>query len=911
MNRAWKSRVIRAAAKLLAVTVTATSCLSGMAFTAKAEGYGKNGIVRDMTSQQLVEDMGLGYNIGNMFDSIGSFITETDPWEYQKAWGNEPVSQLFLHKIKEAGFKTIRFPVSWAQWIDANNQINPAYIEAVRTVVDWCMDEDFYVILNIHHDGGGGDTAWIRKAATDWDGISAKYAAVWTQIAQNFNNYGDHLIFEGMNEVEFPDAPTKSRQFELMNAMNQIFVDSVRATGGNNAVRHLLIPGINTNIAQTCDRRYQMPSDPANHSILSIHYYSPPAFCVAEHSVDWAVPETTWGTDDDLRNVEKDLDMLAEHFISKGIPVIIGEYGVLTEDNKEQESIRAYVSKVPEIILQYGMCPILWDTSNAGDMKFVERVTGEFYDSVIKNNYLDLTQRYAQGQIQKKEFHFPEYQRVSIPITPGGWTSLESAFEPEKIVGIAFELDCASDWDSYGGGLYLDGWDNMPQWSFGSVYDEIVYMFSEEDKARLSDQLAVLIFWTDESKGGSRREELSIKGNQITLLYGENEQVHVPRLTTGVSSSSSGGSGGSGGGGGGGTSRYPNNSTNPVGGEANNERAKRYDSLHEGHDVVKEGMLKKGRNNKVSEEDTDTGAYKINIKDFCPDYHVGDTVHLYVSYLSDEGDPSIALVTTENGYTSSDDGGQRSGNTLIWDCTPPDGEVVLNLWYLGKNKYFMYKVSCEILESVPDFAYSDSNDSDDFELEQDVVNDDKRTVVYAYSLAELAEEAGVELGEDNRIKLNVYPVADADEGDEYNVYFEDVNGSKVTGSLTGSSVTLIGTPKDDKVYFEFSTKNIQTEARAMAQGFPNISFRNIVIRQMPAADILAEIVSLGRLEFSSTARNPRPIEVDKDGEEGVKVYFEYDGGNVDEEDLGGALVLDGNWDYTNDKWDVRSDANGR
>ncbi len=910
MRRAWKSRVIRAAAKLLAVTVTATSCLSGMAFTARAEGYGKNGIVRDMTSQQLVEDMGLGYNIGNTFDSIGSFITETDPWEYQKAWGNDPVSQLFIQKVRESGFKTVRLPVSWAHWIDANNQINPGYLQAVQTVVDWCMDEDMYVILNVHHDSGAADTSWIRNAATDWDGTTVKYAAVWTQISNHFKNYGDHLIFEGMNEVEFPAAPTMARQYEILNGMNQLFVDTVRATGGNNAARHLLIPGYNTNIERSCARRYQMPADPANHCILSIHYYSPPAFCVAEHNVDWAVPVTTWGTEEDLKRVEADFDLLAEHYLSKGVPVIIGEYGVLTEDQKDPESIRAYVSKVPEIIMQYGMCPVLWDTSNAGDMKFIERTTGEFYDPQIKANYQALAQRKALGQIQKKEFHFQVYQRVSLPIRPGGWVSLD-AYEPEKILGVAFELDCAGDWDSYGGGgLYLDGWDNMPQWNFGSVYDEVVYMFSAEERARIKDQLGVFIFWMDESKGGNRREELSVKGGQITLLYGENELVNAPRQLTGtVSGKSSGGFGG-----GGGSSRYPNNSTEPVGDETNNEKTNLYYSLHEGKEVVKEGVLKKGRNSKTSEEDTETGAYKIKIKDFCPDYAVGDKVRVNVSYLSDEGSPSIALVTTENGYTSSDDNGIRNKNTLVWDCVPPDGEVTLNLWYLGNNKYFMYRVSCEILEKVPGFAVEDINNNDSFgEPERTEDTDDKGnpiiTMTYPFSLAELARVSDVELGEDCRIKLTVYPVAKPQEGDEYSVYFEDVNGAKVTGNLEGSSVTLIGTPKDDTVYFAFTTKN-GAAAQSTKGAFPPVSFSNFVLKQLPAIDILAEIVSSGRVEISSTKANPRPIEETDKAENGVKVYFEYEGNNVKEEDLGGALVVNGNWDYTNDKWVVRTDENG-
>ena len=93
------------------------------------------------------------------------------------------------------------------------------------------MDEDMYVILNVHHDSGAADTSWIRNAATDWDGTTVKYAAVWTQISNHFKNYGDHLIFEGMNEVEFPAAPTMARQYEILNGMNQLFVDSVRNTG--------------------------------------------------------------------------------------------------------------------------------------------------------------------------------------------------------------------------------------------------------------------------------------------------------------------------------------------------------------------------------------------------------------------------------------------------------------------------------------------------------------------------------------------------------------------------------------------------------------------------------------------------------------------------------------------------------
>lgn len=139
--------------------------------------------------------------------------------------------------------------------------------------------------------------------------MTEKYRKLWTQIAGRFVNYGDHLILESMNEVAFEELDL-NRQYEILNSMNQIFVDTVRATGGNNATRHLLIAGYNTDITRTCDRRYQMPQDPAGHLILSIHYYSPPLFCVATRDIDWGTPITTWGTEEDLAQVRTDLDKL-------------------------------------------------------------------------------------------------------------------------------------------------------------------------------------------------------------------------------------------------------------------------------------------------------------------------------------------------------------------------------------------------------------------------------------------------------------------------------------------------------------------------------------------------------------------------------------------------------------------------
>lgn len=662
----WEDHLKRVTARVLIAVLTVTTCMQGLVFPAHAESYGKNGIVREnMTSWQIVDDMGLGYNIGNTFDSIGSWITIDDPWEYQRAWNNDPVSKHFIQKVHQAGFKTIRLPVSWAKWIDGNNQIDPGYMSAVQTVVDWCMEEDMYVILNIHHDSGAADNSWVRNIVTDFDGTSRKYAAVWNQIATNFAGYGDHLIFEGMNEVEFPAASSKSRQYELLNHLNQLFVDTVRATGGNNAGRHLLIPGFNTDIKQTCDRRCHMPEDPAGRCILSIHYYSPSPFAVAEHNVDWCEPVTTWGSEEDIAAVREHFDMLANNFLGKGVPVIIGEYGVLTEDNKEKQSIRDYVRKVPEIIMEYGMCPVLWDTSNAGDMKFIERNSGEFYDAQIRANYAELAQKKASGQIARKDLSITNYKEVQLPISPGGWVSLAS-YDPSKILGVKFSLTCSSDWDSYGGGgIWIDGYDNTPQYQFNSVFDEVTYMFTEEERGRLGDRLGIFLWWTDESKGGNRVNDLAFENGRVTILYAEGENVN----TAGPYTNSGGG-----GGGGGGNGR-PNHGTNPGG--SGNQYGEREVKAYP---YSLDGLNKDGY------------SCTVNIKELYDGFELGDKIRLTIYPLTDDwASGAIEIPGLEdNGF---------GGNKQEFVFIPAQNTMVVKLWVTGnKRSYFRFAMRCEVIE---------------------------------------------------------------------------------------------------------------------------------------------------------------------------------------------------------------------
>lgn len=848
----------RITAQILAVVLTVTACLPLMAGTAKAENLGKNGQVRDLPSAQIVEDMGLGYNIGNTFDSIGSFITATTPQEYEKAWGNDPVTKHFITKVREGGFKTVRLPVSWAQWIRDDNTIDPAYMSAVQQVVDWCMEEDMYVILNIHHDGGEADTSWIRKAGKDYSGTSAKYAKVWSQIASNFKDYGDHLIFESMNEVYFPDVDM-SRQYEILNGLNQLFVDTVRGSGGNNEKRHLLIAGYNTDIKKTCDRRYQMPSDPAGRCILSIHYYSPSPFCVATHDVDWCTPETTWGTEEDIARVRSDLDKLAERFISKGTPVIIGEYGVLTTDNKDLTSIHDYVKKVPELIMEYGMCPVLWDTSNAGDMKFIERNTGEFFDPVIRDNYKALSQKKAAGEIQKVTFNYPDYKEIKVPASPDGWVSIAS-FEPSKIKGIRFELSCSSGWDSYGGGgLNIDGWDTTISWEFNSVYDEITHIFTEEERSRLKDQIGVLIWWTDESQGGSHRDELSIKNNEVTLLYEKDQSAAAAGALVKA---------GTGGGGKGGSSH--STAGGSPGGTLSDEVLRKYSWI-----------MKKDRAS-AAEGDNTSGVTSFTlsqIQKMCPDYEPGDTIRLKITAISDGG-YSFALQTTQDGnWINSDSWGPEAGSSQSWECTPDPVSADQNvcgvyLWYLG-GSYFAFNVEAEVVKKAEKYPF--------FAIEKE-----------EYTLEELVPGFTLPSGKRIRLTLNVQK-KELESTAEFagKIAAEDKNGTKTSARFSNEllKAVLIGTLKDGKVSITDENGNSLAGSGIMVTGAQ--------AEILEDEDILAELAGAGQAELSKDAITKAVSEAETGEKAGLKVYYEYDGDIKDTGSISMNLVVNSDWGYGN------------
>lgn len=838
--------------------------------------------------------MGLGYNIGNTFDCIGSYITAATPEDYQRGWGNDPVTKHYIDKVKEAGFKTIRLPVSWAQWLDGNNQVDPAYMAAVKEVVDWCMEDDFYVILNIHHDGGEADTSWIRNAASDYAGTLEKYKTIWGQIADTFAGYGDHLIFGSMNEVCFPSLGM-SRQYEILNGMNQAFVDTVRGKGGNNAGRHLLIAGYNTDIQKTCDQRYHMPADPAGRCFLSIHYYSPSPFCVATHDVDWCVPETTWGTEEDLAQVRADFDRLAERFLSKGVPVIIGEYGVLTDDNKDVNSIRAYVQKIPEIVMEYGMCPVLWDSGSSGDMKYIERASGEFYDSAIRANYRDLAARAAAGQIGRRDFSYLQFEEVNVPVSPDGWVSI-AEYAPEKLRGVRFGISCSSGWDSYGGGgIYIDGWDNMGSWQFNSIYDPVTYIFTDAERARLKDQLGIQIHWTDTSQGGSHREELSITGNQATLLYEKGTEITNAGpggQTAGSASGGAGGgsgSGGSSGGGGGNTSGRPNNSStaqdNEGKGEQGNYRFK----------------VNKDDKDKASEKE-----YRFN--DFLSAgeagrFEPGDTIEFKLRLKSAGGFNGAVVETPAWKEIGSFSNGE--GTVYSWTVKPDSDTFGVKFYYIG-GEYILWDAEVKIVKKA------DKADVSAIVFEEQEETDDSgavvKTAVATIPADEIYSAYHLERGRRVRLTVSLEMLAEKasvqamakgmgarETGVKGTVSFTDENGCEIRGEFDDTQkAILIGTPDTD---LTVKLTGVKPE---------EVALENVRMEALPDAAVFAEFEKTGTVVFSEEAIKAASDAKEIGEKAGVKVYIDGDVSDLSKVANNNHLIANGGWPDN----EVKKDADG-
>ena len=355
----------------------------------------------DLNQSQIVEAMGPGWNLGNQLESVTDNVPE------ETNWGNPVITEKLIQSVKAAGFKSIRIPVSHFAKIDDDKDytIDSKWLDRVQEVVDYCIKNDLYAVINIHGDGYNTiDGSWLLCNGKNQTEIKKKYKKVWKQIAERFKNYDEHLLFESMNE-EFDGSYSEPNKeyYQNINDYNQIFVDTVRKTGDNNTKRWLIIPGWNTNIDYTAgDYGFKLPTDQyRNKSIdkeeqrimISVHYYSPWDFCGGENCVI-----TQWGNEADDPSktsttcdetyMKNQLNLMKTTFADKGYPVFIGEYGSIdkTSYDSENEYYRAYFArKLCQLSRKNGCIPMYWDNGYNGVHGFglFDRTTCEITQPVI------------------------------------------------------------------------------------------------------------------------------------------------------------------------------------------------------------------------------------------------------------------------------------------------------------------------------------------------------------------------------------------------------------------------------------------------------------------------------------------------------------------------------------------------
>ncbi|MBR6898444.1 MAG: glycoside hydrolase family 5 protein [Lachnospiraceae bacterium] len=330
----------------------------------------------NMSALELSVLMGNGINLGNTMEAYGraTMGTAAAVSSYETYWGQPLTTAAMIQGMKNCGFDTLRVPIAWTNAMNyetGDYTIGEKYMNRIQEIVDYAIEAEMFVIINDHWDGGW----WAKFGSSEQEDVDAAfemYKSMWTQICERFKDYGDMVIFESGNE-EHGDALnnnsnydksgylTEDGIYEMANKINQTFVDVVRASGGNNDDRFLLIAGYNTDIDRTCDSRYKMPTDTADHKLfLSVHYYTPWNYCGVDKNARWGIKQ-------DYELIEEQFSKLKK-FTDEGYGVIIGEYAALPywEDNTShiKDNTTEFTKAVLDMCDQYNLVPMLWSCND-------------------------------------------------------------------------------------------------------------------------------------------------------------------------------------------------------------------------------------------------------------------------------------------------------------------------------------------------------------------------------------------------------------------------------------------------------------------------------------------------------------------------------------------------------------------
>jgi len=303
-----------------------------------------------------VRELTPGINIGNTLEN-------TVRWE--TGWGNPPITKEFVQSLATHGFGVVRVPVAWDTYAH-NGQIDREKMKHVGEVVDWITNAGMFAVINIHWDGGWIDSDDEKRFAKTYHTFSPeaerKFRSYWGQIASYFADRDQHLVFEGLNEeTNFSGTGSEEKAYATLAHVNQLFIDTVRKSGGNNARRLLIITGYSTDIVKTTNGHFSLPTDTAPHKLLlSVHYYTPWAFAGMDRDADGLKMQPTWGSESDIAELSRLFDRMSDFSHRNDIPVFLGEFA--PNPVKEQSSRVRWMLAVAKGALARQMVPVLWET---------------------------------------------------------------------------------------------------------------------------------------------------------------------------------------------------------------------------------------------------------------------------------------------------------------------------------------------------------------------------------------------------------------------------------------------------------------------------------------------------------------------------------------------------------------------
>ena len=358
----------------------AAGCATHQTRPGAASAPGPAAAPGELTSVQLSKELVPGINLGNTMEAIPD----------ETAWGQPVPTQALMDAYRAAGFRSVRIPLSWSQYADADGgNVRPEWMAHVKQVVDYARNAGLYVLINVHWDGGWMDHPTYEHQAQ----INARLSRLWAQIAGTFRDYDDHLLFAGTNEVGMAGTSGKPKPewAEVQNGFNQVFVDTVRATGGRNATRHLVVQGYFTNIDNTVAFNTVPKDSVPNRLFMEVHYYDPFHFTLDGKSSVWqwgrlaADPSAseTWA---DEPWADAQFELMKKHFVDKGVGVIVGEYGAYVKPRYPAMAAqrRYWAQYVTRSIVSHGLVPMWWDTGELIDRHTGTRRLPDVIDAIVE-----------------------------------------------------------------------------------------------------------------------------------------------------------------------------------------------------------------------------------------------------------------------------------------------------------------------------------------------------------------------------------------------------------------------------------------------------------------------------------------------------------------------------------------------